>query len=199
MVTINMASFFLVPAQHPRTKVCRNIARNIVPDDGALYLFSTGPKDEPRGVELSNGSVGFVKDPLYDVPRGRVLVGIVGLDRESVLAQAAAKLAGRDLARDSIQALEQAEVDDLMIEVMPEPVEVAAPFVEEAPVVVDSCAKEVQALLDKMLEFTGGPEVLQRFRELGEPGIAELGTFLGRARYGTPAAIVLDKLGVKDD
>lgn len=199
MSRINMAYFFMVPAQHPRTKLCRNIARQVVPEDGAIYLFSTGPNDEPRGVELSDGSVGFVKDTFFDVPRGCVLVGIVGLDKDAVLAQAAAKLAGRDLTMESIQALKQAEVDALRIEVMLEPVEVAAPFVEEAPVVVDSCAEEVQALLDKMLKFTGGPEVLQCFRELGEPGIVELGTFLGKARYGTPAAIVLDKLGVKYD
>jgi len=188
MSIINTANFFMVPAQHPRTKVFRTMARKIVPEDGAVYLFSSY-RDEPRGVELRDGSVNFVKDPLFDVPRGRVLVGIVGQDKDAVLAQVAAKIAARDLTMDSVQALKQPEVDAMRIEAEPELYE------ELRPSEGDCCLVEVQALLDQMLSLKGhGPDVMARFQELGDEAVTHL-EWLGHDKtYGMAAGVVLRNL-----
>lgn len=178
MSRINMANYYLVPGQHPGQELCQQIARNIVPEDGTMFLFSTAPDGARNGMELSDGSVQIIESPPFEVLSGYVLLGLVGRSKAAVLAQASWHIAGRDLAEHEIKFLSQAAVEGMR---------------KSAALVVGSNESiEVAALLDELRTASGGlPSLLDKFRDLGDSGLTELRSLQDDSTYRAAAGVVL--------
>ena len=180
MTKINSAMFYLVPGKLPGRDLCQRIAREIVPEDGTMFLFD-GVRS---GLELSDGSVQIIESPPFEVVPDRVLVGLVGRDKATVLARASFHIAGRDLAEHEVLFLTQAAVEGMR---------------KSQAIMMDSdMDSTVRDMLDELITAHAGlPDLLDRFRALGDEGVLSLESLNSDARYKMAAGVVLRTLQKK--